>query len=125
MFLRQDSLELNNCTIYLDWRLSSDHAPLTVNITIIEEHIQTRKYTLVKNSEREEKFIAELIDVIAKLNTKNISDKEILEQILQIFANDIDRLWFKYSKVINITKYSKVWWNNNCYRNLEKYRISK
>ena len=76
---------------------------------IIEEHIQTRKCTLVKNSKEEEKFITKLIDVITKLNTKNISDKEILEQILQIFANNMDRLWFKYSKVINITKHSKAW----------------
>ena len=85
-----------------------DYAPLTVNITIIEEHIQTKKHTLVKNS-KEEKFITELIDVITKLNTINISDKEMLEQILQIFANNIDKLWFKYSKVVNITKYSKAW----------------
>jgi len=44
-----------------------------------------------------------------KFDTENISDKEMLEQILQIFANDTDRLWFKYSKVVNITKYSKAW----------------
>jgi len=65
---------------------------------------------LVKNSkEEEEKFIVELINTIVKLNTENISDKEILEQILQMFTNDMDRLWFKYSKVINITKHSKIW----------------
>jgi len=81
--------------IYPDWRLLSDHTPLTVNIMIIEEHIQTRKCTLVKNSKKEEKFIAELINVIVELNTENISDKEMLEQILQIFTNDMNRLWFK------------------------------
>ena len=108
MFLRHDSSELNDHMIHPDWRLSLDYAPLTVNITIIEEHIQTKKHTLVKNS-KEEKFITELIDVITKLNTINISDKEMLEQILQIFANNIDKLWFKYSKVVNITKYSKAW----------------
>ena len=65
---------------------------------------------MVKNSkEEEEKFIVELINTIVKLNTENISDKEILEQILQMFTNDMDRLWFKYSKVINITKHSKIW----------------
>ena len=60
-----------------------------------------------------------------KFDTENISDKEMLEQILQIFANDTDRLWFKYSKVVNITKYSKAWQNNDYHRDLEKYRISK
>jgi len=64
---------------------------------------------LVKNNKEEEKFITELINAIVKLDTENISNKEMLEQLLQIFANDIDRLWFKYSKVINMTKHSKVW----------------
>ncbi len=65
---------------------------------------------MVKNSkEEEEKFIVELINTIVKFNTENISDKEILEQILQMFTNDMDRLWFKYSKVINITKHLKIW----------------
>ena len=95
MFLKQDLLEFNNHMIHPDWRLLSDHTPLTVNIMIIEEHIQTRKCTLVKNSKKEEKFIAELINVIVELNTENISDKEMLEQILQIFTNDMNRLWFK------------------------------
>ena len=125
MFLRQDLLEFNNHIIYPDWRLSSDHASLTVSITIIEEHIQTRKHTLVKNSKEEEEFIKELTKVITKLNTENISDEEMLEQTLQIFANNINRLWFKYSKVVNITKHLKVWWNNDYHRDLRKYRISK
>jgi len=55
MFLRQDSLELDNYMIHPDWRLSSDHAPLTVNIMIMKEHVQTKKYTLVKNSKKKKK----------------------------------------------------------------------
>jgi len=43
IFLRPESLEHNNHTIHPDWRLTSDHAPLTVDISIFEEHIQTRK----------------------------------------------------------------------------------
>jgi len=32
--------------------------------------------------------------------------------------NSIERIWEKNSKIINITKYSKSWWNMNCSRNL-------
>jgi len=69
---------------------------------------------LVKNSKEEENFIVELIKVIIKINTKNISSKETLEQIVQIIANNMDKIWFKYSKVVNITKHSKTWWNVDC-----------
>ena len=108
IFLRQDSLKLDNHMIYPDWRLSLDYTFLSVNITVIEEHVQTKKCTLVKNSKEEEKFIEELINTIAKLNTENISNKEMLEQIVQTLANEIDRLWLKHSKVINITRHSKA-----------------
>ena len=104
MFLRLNLLELDNYTIHLEWRLSSDHTPLTVDIAIMKEHIQTRKCTLVKNSKEEENFITELIRAITRLNTENIPSKEVLEQIIQKFTNE-----FKYSKVVNITKHSKVW----------------
>ena len=75
MFLRFSLNEINNHSIRLNWRLTSDYALLTVIVPIIKEHVQTKKHTLVRNSKEEEKFIAELIDAIAKLNTKNISNK--------------------------------------------------
>jgi len=43
MFLQLNSNEFDNYIIYLDWRLSSDHTPLTVKIFILKEHIQTVK----------------------------------------------------------------------------------
>ena len=107
MFLRLDLLEFNNHTIYPDWRLSLDHAPLTVDIVIIKEYIQIRKCTITKNIEEKENFIAELIGAIKELSTENIPSKETLEQIVQTLANDTDGIWFKHSKVINITKHSK------------------
>ena len=36
-----------------------------------------------------------------------------------------DKLWIKYSKYINITKYSKIWWNEECSRDLSAYNTSR
>ena len=53
---------------------------LTIDIAIIEEHIQTKKYTIIKNNKEERNFIIELIEIIKCLNIEQISSKEILEQ---------------------------------------------
>jgi len=81
MFLRLESLEHDNHTIYPDLRLTSDHAPLTVDISIFEKHIQTKRCTLVKNSE-EDNFVNELIETIKEMNTENICNKNVLDQII-------------------------------------------
>jgi len=52
MFLRLESLEHDNYFIHLDWHLISDYAPLTVNIAIFEEFVQSKKYTLVKKQQK-------------------------------------------------------------------------
>ena len=107
MFLRLKSLEYDNYTIYPDLRLTSDHALLTVDISIFKKQIQTRKYTLIKNNKEENKFVNKLIEIIKEMNTANICNKFVLEQIIQDFANIIERIWYKHSKIINITKYLK------------------
>jgi len=112
MFLRPKTSEYNNHSIHPDWRLTSDYAPLTINIAIFEEYIQIRKHIIVKNSKEEEKFVAELIKAIKELNIENILDIEALKQIIQSFTNTMDRIWVKNSKIINITKHSKKWWND-------------
>ena len=61
-------------------------------VIVTKEHIQTRKCIIVKNSKEEDKFIAELIGAIKRLNTENIPSKEVLEKIIQTFANDTDRI---------------------------------
>ena len=90
MFLKLGSLKHNNHTIYSDWRLTSDHALLIVNILIFEKYIQIRKRILVKNSEEEEFFIKELIEAIEGLNIENIQSKEVLEQIIQLFTSNTE-----------------------------------
>jgi len=89
--------------------LLSDYAPLTVDIMIIDEHIQTKKCTIIKNSEEEKNFLAELIETIKGLNTELISSKEILEQIVKQLTNNMEKIWFKHSKIVDITKHSKLW----------------
>ena len=92
IFLRPKSLEYNSYSIYLDWRLISNHTPLTINIVIFEEHIQSRKHIIAKNSKKEKNFIDELIEAIKELNTENISNIEALKQIVQSFANTTERI---------------------------------
>jgi len=82
MFLRLKSLEHNNHSIRPDWRLTSDYTPLTVNISIFEEHIQTSKQMLAKNSKEEEKFMNKLSKAIKRLNMENIQNIEVLEHVI-------------------------------------------
>ena len=125
MFLRSNSLELDNYMIHLEQRNSSDYTSLTVNIFIDEEYVPTKRHTIIKNSEKEDKFITELINSIKRLDTKNLTSKVTLKQTVQRFADKSDVIWFKHSKLINITKYSKAWWNEDCQSKLAKYRTSK
>jgi len=82
MFLCLNSSELDNYMIYLEWRLLLDHAPLTVDIAIIEKYTQTKKYTIIKNSKKERNFITKLIEIIKYLNIEQILSKKILERIV-------------------------------------------
>ena len=125
MFFRLESEELNCYSIHPEWHLVSDHASLTVTILIFDEYIQSKKYMIVKNSNEEKKFIAELTFAIRDIDTNDISDINLLENIIQSLTYNIERIWAKNSKIINITKHSKSWWDTNCNIDLEKYRLSR
>jgi len=45
--------------------------------------------------------------------------------VIQKFTSISDELWIKYSKHVNITKYSKAWWNEEYSRDLYTYHISR
>ena len=57
-----------------------------------EEHIQTKKHTIIKNSKEKKNFLAELIESIKELNMEYISSKENLEWIVQEFANNMEEI---------------------------------
>ena len=54
-----------------------------------------------------------------------IQSKETLEHIVQMFTDCTEKIWYKNLKIVNITKYSKAWWDENCCRDLENYRQTK
>ena len=125
VFLYSHSSEHNNYCIYSDWRLTSDHAPITVDILIFKKHVPLIKQSLIKNSDEKNHFVDKLINSIKNLKMDSIQSTEALEDIVYLFTNNIKGIWHKHSKKVNITKHSKAWWDNNCHRNLNMYRQSK
>ena len=92
----------------------SDHASITVNIYIDNENIPTKWHSLVKGSDEEKQFIEDLTRFIKNLNISPIQNAESLEEIVQHLVTNIENIWFKYLKTVNITRYSKAWWNEDC-----------
>ena len=75
---------------------SMSGTPLTVVISIIEEFIQDKQWTIIRNSEEEEeKFVTELTNTIRNIDT---TDKELLKEIIQEYARISDSIWYKFSK---------------------------
>jgi len=78
---------------------SMSGTPLTVVISIIEEFIQDKQWTIIRNSEEEEeKFVTELTNTIRNIDTTDISNKELLKEIIQEYARISDSIWYKFSK---------------------------
>jgi len=98
MFLRCNSIELNQHTIHPDWRLTSDHAPLSVTILITNEFITTSKLLIQQNSKQENAFIKEVISVFQNLDTLNISNKECLKNMVNNLNSLINQVWNKNAK---------------------------
>jgi len=98
MFLRNRSSELDNHFILSDFHLSSDHAPLSIDIPIFEEIINTSKLTIAPKSEQETEFIKDVISNSKMLDTLNIEDIVKLEQVVNQLGSIIDQSWSKNAK---------------------------
>jgi len=75
-------LEFDNYIIHPEFCYLSDHAPLIVDTSIIEEFIPKKQHIIIKNSEEEDKFITDIIKAIKKINTEQISGKDLLELVV-------------------------------------------
>ena len=89
MFLQSGLTELNNHSIYPDWQLSLDHAPLTVTIPITEENIVSSKFSIAKNSKEEKSFINNVLYAIKNINVNDLSDSNKLEVVTNTLASKI------------------------------------
>ena len=122
MFLRYGSVELDKHIILSNSRLSSDHAPLSVNIPIFEEIIQSLKFTIPPKSNQEMEFIKDIISNLKLLDTTNIDDSKKLEQLVSQLGLIVKQSWSKNAKKSKISKHSKQWWSESCSRALDTYR---
>jgi len=82
MFLRCGSSKLDRHSIHPDSRLSSNHAPLTVDIPICDEIIQSTKLVITPGSDQEKEFFKDIFVSFALLDTSNINSVENLNSIV-------------------------------------------
>ena len=87
---------MDNYLIYPEWQLTSDYVSLTIVIPIVKEHINTRKHTIVKNSEEEWLFIKDFSQALRNINMNNIVNSLCLDSIVNKFANTIENVWTKF-----------------------------
>jgi len=90
MFLHYGSSKLDQHSILPEFRLSSDHASLSVDILLFQEIIQTSKLTLAPKSDQESAFIEDIILNFKNLDTSNIEDIDKLEQVANQLSAIID-----------------------------------
>ena len=109
MFLHANGEKFKNYSILTDLWGPSNYTPLSVHIVIKKEFIQEKKVTIVKNSEEEKEFINKLRNGIICIDMTNILNCKKLKEITWELASIIEKLWYKHSKYVNITKYSKTW----------------
>ena len=125
MFLQYGSSELNQHSICPDSRMSSDHAPLIINIPIIDKFINTSKLLIAPNSEQETAFVKDLITIFKNVEMSNITNKNNLEDIVNCIGTSINQAWTKNAKRSRISRHSKQWWTEEYSKSLNNYRTTR
>jgi len=125
MFLQNGSSELDSHHISPKNRLSSDHAPLSIEIPIIEEVFLASKFTIPPKSDQEKAFINEVILNFKTLNTNDMDDIIKLNHVVKQIGHIIDHTWKDNTKKSRFSKYSKQWWLDKCSQALNNYRNSR
>ena len=125
MFLRHGSSKINQHSIHPDWHLTSNHAPLSIVIPIVNEIISTSKLSIYQKSEQENAFIEEVISSFSNFDTSNITNKEDLKYMVNKLNSLVNQAWNKNAKHLRITKHSKKWWSEECNKALTDYRTSR
>ena len=125
MFLRCGSRELDQHHILPDHRLSSDHAPLTINIPIKDEFVQSTKLSIIPGSDKEKEFLKNVISDMSSLDTSNINNVDNLIDVVNRLGSIVELTWLKNSKRMKISKHSKQWWSQSCRSAISKYRESR
>ena len=90
MFLQSGLREINNHSIHPELCLSSDHAPLSVTITIEEESIDSFKFSIVKNSKKEKNFIKDISSAIKNINISDLSDHSKIKEATNSLVSRIE-----------------------------------
>jgi len=90
MFLHYGLSKLDRYFIHPKNCLSSDYAPLSIDISIHEEVIHTSKFLIPPKSNQETSFIEEIILNFKNLDISDIGDTEKLECIVNQFGAIID-----------------------------------
>ena len=90
MFWWSVSLELNNHSIHPDWCLTSNHAPFTITIPIIEENVNSSKHSIIKNSKEEVAFIKDVIISIKGLDISILYNINRLENVINTFTYHVE-----------------------------------
>ena len=70
----------------------SDHAPLMVTIPIMEENINSTRFSIAKNSKEETSFIKDISSLIRNLDMSNLSDINRLENIVNSLTSNIEHI---------------------------------
>jgi len=107
MFLHCSSAELDRHFILPDYRLSSDHVPLTIDIPIGDKIVQLTKLSVIPGSNQEKDFIKDVISNLQVLDTLNINSVKNLNLVVNRLGSIIEQIWFKNAKRTKISKHSK------------------